>query len=460
MFACIRTPRAIEGAIAVARAFSPRLQRYGPGCVVCDVSGLGRLLGEPPGIGAEMWRACAPVDATGAVAIAPTQIAARILAHAAAGLTVADAPVDGERGEGPPALRSVPVGVLRRMRSPFARRATGDTADRDDRDVEEAFEVFERWGVATLGDLAALPADDLSARLGRAGVRLREDALGRDRGPLVPDADVPRFLERMELEWPIDGLEPLAFVLARLLDPLSLALERADRGAAAIRIDLRLADRTTHTRLLQLPAAMRDPRVLRTLLTLDLESHPPPAAVDIVTIEVDPAPARVLQYSLLERARPSVETIATLTARLSALVGESRAGTPVLLDSHGPDAFRMSAFALRAAAGQSAFALRASAGHGEGRAVVLRRFRPPIAVRVDVERGRPARVAIARRGMPSGRVEEAAGPWRGSGDWWTHDARWDRDEWDVALSDGSVCRLFRTRDTRDTGVWFIEAVVD
>ncbi len=448
MFACIRTPHSIngpiDGAIAIARAFSPRLQRHGRGCVVCDVSGLGRLLGDPPGIGAEIWRACETVDGTGAVAVAPTQLAARVLAQAVAGLTVVER-------DPAAALAPVPMRVLRRM------LAADDAAAPL---MADAFEVFERWGVATLGDLAALPAAALSARLGRIGVRLREDALGIDRDPLVPDADVPRFLERMELEWPIDGLEPLAFVLARLLDPLSQALERADRGAAAIRLDLRLTDRSTHMRLLQLPAAMRDPRVLRTLLTLDLESHPPSAAVDIVTIEVDPAPARVLQYSLLERARPSVETIATLTARLAALVGESRAGAPSLLDSHGPDAFEMRRFApdgTRRAG--SAATLRAAAGQTvpDAPGGVLRRFRPPVAVRVDVDRGRPVRIACARRGLPSGHVEQAAGPWRASGDWWTHDARWDRDEWDVALSDGSVCRLFRTRET---GIWFLEGVVD
>ena len=449
MFACIRTPRVVEGALAVARAFSPRLQRYGPGCVVCDVSGLGRLLGDPPGIGAEMWRACVAVDGAGAVAIAPARIAARVLAQAAAGLTViAHDPAA--------ALAPVRMHVLQAVvaRSAAERAAKADPADAA---TDDAFTVFERWGLATLGELAALPADALSARLGRIGVRLRADALGIDRDPLVPDADVPRFLERIELEWPIEGLEPLAFVLARLLDPLSLALERADRGAAAIRIDLRLTDRSTHTRLLQLPAAMRDPRVLRTLLALDLESHPPPAAVDVVAIEVDPAPARVLQYSLLERARPSVETIATLTARLAALVGESRAGAPALLDSHGPDAFALRAFAPAEKPRAEPDASRLAAAPQADAGPVLRRFRPPIAVRVDVERGRPVRMAIARRGMPSGRVEQAAGPWRGSGDWWTSQARWDRDEWDVALSDGTVCRLFRTRDT---GVWFLDAVVD
>jgi len=421
---------------------------------VCDVSGLTRLLGEPPVIGAELWRACAAVDRNGSVAIAPTQMAARILAHAAAGLTVADA----ARSPAVP-LAAVSIRVL----SAFAPSAAADTqekAAKQDRDFEDALEVLERWGIATLGDLAALPADALAARLGRIGGGLRSHALGVDLAPLVPDADSPRFIERMELEWPIDGLEPLAFVLARLLEPLATALERADRGAAAIRLDLRLVDRTTHARVLQLPAAMRDPRVLRTLLTLDLESHPPPAAVDIVTIEIDPAPARVVQYSLLERARPSVETLVTLTARLSALVGETRIGAPALLDSHGPDAFAMRRYAPDATS-SSASALQATRRGVPAEAngsFAVRRFRPPVAVRVDVDHGRPVRVAIARRGLPSGQVEQCAGPWRGSGEWWTHDApRWDRDEWDVALSDGSVCRLFRARDT---GVWFLEGVVD
>ncbi len=338
------------------------------------------------------------------------------------------------------------------------------------------FEVLQRWGLATLGEMAALPAGALSARLGQPGIVLQRMAKGIDASPLVPDPDVPRFLERVELEWPIDGLEPLAFVLARLLDPLSAALERADRGAAALHLHLRLVDRTEHTRVLQLPAAMRDPKVLRTLLVLDLESHPPQAAIDIITIEVDPAPGRVLQYSLLERARPSDETLATLNARLGALAGESRVGQPVLLDSHRPDAFEMRRFApdervrpdnpVSRPDDPIASAFRRNDALENG---VLRRFRPPIAIRVLVERGRPRHVFIDRRGMPGGRVELCAGPWRSSGSWWKEwgEARrglpggvirpWHRDEWDVALGDGSVCRLFQARDTEQ---WFLDGIVD
>ena len=315
---------------------------------------------------------------------------------------------------------------------------------------EEVFDVLQRWGLKTLGEFAALPAADLSARLGKAGVALQRLARGIDPRPLIPDPEVPRYREQLELEWPIDSLEPLSFVLARLLDSLSLALERADRGAAAIRLDLRLVDRSTHSRMLQLPVAMRDARVLRTLLLLDLESHPPGAAIDIVTIEIDPAPGRVLQYSLLERALPSAETIATLTARLAALVGESRCGMPVLLDSYRPDAFVLERFApaeIPVRAGRAHAGSVSLAPPGSRTPLCLRRFRPPVAVRVVVTRGRPVQVAIDRRGMPGGEVVQAAGPWRSSGEWWAGATRhWDRDEWDVSFSDGATCRIFRERE--------------
>ncbi len=352
IYACIRSPRQPELPIAIAREFSPRWQRRGSAGVVLDLGGLGRLLGDAHAIGAEIDRACAArcgdrvAFASIAIAVAPTQTSALLLAAARAGLTVVI-------GDPAPALAAIPLGVLHQLLAEIedatilrSRRSSRRTAQMARRDAcDQAFSVLARWGLTTLADLAGLPGGDLSARLGQEGVALQIAARGIDRGPLVPDADVPRFLERMELEWPIDGLEPLSFVFARLLEPLSIALERADRGAAAIRLNLRLVNRTEHVRMLQLPAVMRDARVLRTLLTLDLESHPPSAAIDVVTIEIDPAPGRIVQSSLLERARPSAETLATLMARLAALTGSTRVGCARLLDSHQPDGFEMRPFA-------------------------------------------------------------------------------------------------------------------
>ena len=448
--------------VAIAREFSPRLQRHGPSDVVADVAGLGRLLGDARAIGAELANAG---RAACHVAVARTQIAARLLARARPGLTVADGDLEGPLG-------GVPLAILQQLLADDRGVAAGAKAAARSAawppwpSCERTFDALRRWGLTTLGEFAALPSGDLAARVGQAGLAVQRLARGIDAGPLVPDPDVPRFVESIELEWPIDTLEPLSFVFARLLEPLSAALERADRGAAALRLDLRLTDRSTHSRLLQLPAAMRDSRVLRTLLLLDLESHPPAAAVDIVSIEVDPAPARIVQFSLLERALPSAETLATLNARLGALVGDTRCGSPVRLDTHRPDGFVMRRFEGRFE-GSRVRGFEGSRVRGFGGSVVrgfdgsyaappLRRFRPPVAIRVTVTGGRPARVAIDRQGMPGGRVEQAAGPWRSSGAWWEA-ARWTRDEWDVAFSDGTLCRIFRDRES---GRWFIDGVFD
>ena len=335
-----------EAIVRIARDFSPRIQRYGAGAVVLDVSGLERLLGSPDAIGAELarahaaaWRLAAHAYSDVRIAIAPTQTAALLLTLSDAELTVVTA-------DEPAALAPLPLHVLQQFMA--AVQGTAVLRREQAKQLDDDFAVLRRWGLNTLGEFAALPAPELSARMGRTGLALQQLARGVDPGPLVPDPDVPRFIQRMELEWPVDALEPLSFVLARLLEPLSAALERAGRAAAAIRLQLRLVDRTTHERVLQLPAAIRDPRVLRTLLLLDLESHAPPTAVDVVTVEVDPAPGRVIQYSLLERALPSTETLATLMARLGALVGESRCGSPRLPDTHRPDSFEMAAFRLNA----------------------------------------------------------------------------------------------------------------
>ena len=469
--------------MAIARDFSPRVERRAGGTIVLDASGLRRLLGEAPAIAADLVRAGAPH-----VAVATTQIAAILLARARPAATIAI-------GEPEAALRDVPIGVLQQflvdisdaaVASPpsSGRRSPARVAAAPDGRV---FDVLRRWGLTTIGEFAALPAAALASRLGADGSAIQRLARGIDPRPLVPDPEVRRFTGSFELEWPIDTVEPLSFVFARLLDPLAAALERADRGAVAMHLTLRLTNRTSHMRMLQLPAAMRDPRVLRTLLVLDLESHPPSAAVDIVSIELDPAPARIVQYSLLERAVPSPETLATLMARLGALVGESRCGSPVLLDTHRPDAFAMAPLAFTEtreinfqlptpncqgkqfarAVCNSAERRCSSDFHPDGSSHVpwqfwelpsstLRRFRPPVAVRVAVGSGRPVRVAIDRRGMPGGVVTQAAGPWRASGGWW-ESGRWNRDEWDLALGDGSVCRFFRDRD-RDQ--WFLDGVYD
>ena len=475
LYAALHDPdqTGIERLMALARDFSPRIERRRGGTVVLDVSGLQRLFGDPRAIAEHLARAGAPQ-----VAIAVSQTAAILLARSGGGVTVAVEDPDS-------ALRDVPLAVLQQFvedeaqdtgvasRAVDCRPRTTDGAQRTPRRAaarrSPTFDVLQRWGLTTIGEFAVLPAADLSARLGPAGIAHQRLARGIDPRPLIPDPGVRRFVESFELEWPIELLEPLSFVFARLLEPLAAALEAADRGGVALQLQLRLTDRTTCARTLGLPAPMRDPRVLRTLLLLDLESHPPPAAVDIVTIEIDPAPGRIVQYSLLDRPVPSPETLATLMARLGALVGEARCGSPEILDTHRPDGWVMQpvSFADRVLLTEGREKNLSCVASGLSRkdvaaaefteqALALRRFRPPVAVRVAVEKGRPAHVAIDRRGIPGGAVRQAAGPWRSSGNWWGGQ-RWNRDEWDVAFEDGTVSRIFQEREGSG---WFLEGIYD
>jgi len=259
---------------------------------------------------------------------------------------------------------------------------------------------------------------------------------------------------------------------------------------------------------------MRDVRTLRTLALLDLETHPPGAGIDRVTIVIDPTPGRVVQHTLFTRAHPTPEQLSTLVARLGALIGQDRFGAPAVVDSYRPGAFAMQPFATEHRERQDREE-RGNRGMRRDRGDIfvpansalpvvsaLRRCRHPVPARVAVADGRPVRVTTDRRGFAGGAVTRCAGPWRTSGDWWaerpggsgssgssgrsgesggsesptsarmddptcqtrqtcrtyqTHQASWNRDEWDVSLSDGAVYRVFRDRDTDG---WFIDGVVD
>jgi len=128
-------------------------------------------------------------------------------------------------------------------------------------------------------------------------------------------------------------------------------------------------------------------------------------------------------------------------------MGERRVGSPVLLDSHRPDAFQMTGFAPASPDPAAASPAPASS---------LRRFRPHVVATVTAEDGRPTRVRVSRSDLPGGRVETAAGPWRSAGEWWATTV-WDHDDWDVELDDGTICRLSRDR-RKDC--WYLDGVYD
>jgi len=464
MYACLHSAGASRPALQeIAQQFSPRYESRGD-LVVIDVRGLERLFGSPRAIGEELRRDAADRGVRARVAIAGTQTAAIVLAIARPGVVVI------EPGGEAAALAPLPIDVLRRA------ALLGPPPDGDpERVALQVFSAFTRWGLKTFGEIAALPPDELSARLGRQGLVWHAIARGADVRPLVPDVEDERFEASLELEWPIDGLEPLSFVLTRLLEPLSLRLEQRDRGVAVLHVALRLVTKHTHARRLELPTPMRDVKTLRTLALLDLEAHPPEAAIDRVAIVIDPTPGRVWQHTLFARPHPTPEQLSTLVARLCAAMGQDRIGAPVTVDSYRPGAFEMTPFATEHRNDEQRRTRRTrreqlvqNSANSAGSAfnvvpvfAALRRCRQPVPARVAADaHGRPVKVTTDRRGFAGGAVVRATGPWKTSGEWWAGgagQAGWDRDEWDVALSDGGAYRVFLDHATRR---WFIDAILD
>ena len=474
--------------VDVAQRFSPRVAVTGAQMIAIDLDGLERILGDARAIGEELRRAAADRGLQARVAVAGTRTAAALLTLGRAGLTVV--PPGGEAA----ALAPLPLDVLddlcrpwpppedpgprlpsrfyrtspvqelvrpRRRRAPQPLTPNSQSLTPNPQSLTPnppslipLLSTLHRWGLRTLGALAVLPPDELAARLGDQGPLLQAMARGEDASPLVPHEPDERFEETLALEWPIEGLEPLSFVLGRLFEPLAAHLDRRGRAAAGLLVELRLVTRETWVRRLTLPSPLKDPRVLRTLALLDLESNPPPAGIDAVTVRAEPAPGRTVQYSLLERPRPAPEQVTTLLARLTALMGDRRVGCPALVDTHRPGAFRVAPF-TGADAHDDPQAGPPPAGPA------LRRFRHPVAARVTADQGQPVHLQVSRPGVTGGPVVTCAGPWRTSGDWWVNGEagmdRWDRDEWDVALEDGTVYRIFRDRRRER---WFVDAVID
>jgi protein ImuB len=495
LYACLYRPPALDHSAAsastlvdIAQQFSPRYERHRDDLVSIDVTGLGHLLGPAPVIGEELQRDATSRGLHPHIAIGGTRMAAMLVALARPGLTVIECGGEAE------ALAPITVGLLATINF----QVSTFSAERS----ELRLETLQRWGLRTLGELAALPPADLVARLGRQALTWQAMARGEDIRPLVPTLEEERFESSLDLEWPIEGLEPLSFVLTRLLEPLSTRLERRDRGAAVLHVVLRLVTRQEYARRLQLPSPLRDVRTLRTLALLDLESHPPDAAIDRVAVIIDPTPGRVLQHTLFTRAHPTPEQLSTLVARLGALMGHDRFGAPAVVDTYRPGAFAMTAFATEhkpdtrksevrslKSEGEDTSDFRLQTSNFSGVVSALRRCRQPVPARVAMADGRPVRVTTDRRGFAGGAVTRCAGPWRSSGNWWntatgksevgslksespsvsrtpvsqTSDFRlqtsraWNRDEWDVALNDGAVYRIVQDRVTE---AWFIDAIVD
>jgi protein ImuB len=429
------SPRVEDGARREEQDFSDT--------VVLDICGCEKLFGSSEKIAHDLKRVASEVGFETNVAVAGSPLVAVCAAQGFAGVTVITA---GEEG-----LRIGRLS-LEALRIPF-----------------EFVETLKRWGINTCADFAALPEISIVERLGQEGKHWWRLARGADDHPLIAKEFPSQFEEHLDLDSPADLLEPLLFVLNRLLEQLCARLRMHILAIGEIKVTLTLERNDSrnkkpvfHIQMLRPPVPARDSKFLLKLLHLDLEKHPPSLPVMAVRILAIPAKARSQQLGLFLPLSPNPELLEITLKRIQATVGENRVGAPVLLDTHSPNAFQQNRFVLPEMKEKRAVTEKQTTA-------AMRIFRPPLPATVEFQEGKPAFLGCegARR-----RILAFAGPWRTKGEWWSETA-WARDEWDMEMrtlrpkvqpessrESEEETALYRVyRDLRAKR-WFVEGIYD
>jgi protein ImuB len=519
-----------EALLEVAERFSPRVEDAGEGVAYLDVDGIDRRFrpaarrdpspapdaaaeaGPETGLGRALLVAAEAACLPAKVGIASSKLAARI----AAGLP--ESPAIVAAGQEPAFLAPLPLARLspasETMGSPApgAARNPGIPGIPGNPGIIEIVATLTQWGIKTIGDFAHLPVSRITSRLGNAGRELHATARGIDPRPLMPSQPPPAFHEGMDLEWPLVALEPFLFVGRAALERLCLRLEANGLACARLQLALRLEPEGHQLRTIDLPAPTRDVKTLLTLLRLDLEARPPGAPVAGFTLAASPDRPREAQLSLYGPAALSPDKLAATLARLFALLGPGRVGSPRPVDGHRPERLALVEYAPPPPPlGSPASGLRRDPRCTVGRGLLaVRVVRPAMEIEVLVQdseetpgpsratepsrtpdpqdpeqpqtglRDEPAQPAeqplkmaepcllppveirpvagdeTAGRLRVAGRVKVAAGPWGLEDEWWTPNPT-GRDYWDVELTTGGLYRIYRDRAS---GTWYMDGVYD
>jgi protein ImuB len=449
-----------------AQSFSPRVEDAGCDTVLLDLAGLEPLFGSLPKIARDLARRACDLGLESHVAVASNPDTAALAAYGFSGVTVIHEGKEAEQ------LGSLPLEVLFRRDSNL-----------------QSMEILGRWGVRNFRALTTLPDIALSERLGQEGVCLQQLARGCISRTLVP-IEVPLiFEEAIELEYPLMLLEPLAFLLSRLLEQLCARLGTRALATQELRLNLTLeqmpdgCDSTTNhvgagvlarpgraqarqvfERILRLPVPLLDPKIFLKLLQLDLNAHPPGAPIVKIHLLAEPARPRATQSGLFLPPSPEPEKLELTLARIAGIVGENKVGSLRLLDTHRPEGFLMQRFAPNG--GKNSIVKNNGVKNidpnlqtAENAVTALRIFRPPARATVTVDEGRPTRIVCPKRKEICGEILWAAGPWRTSGDWWEQEG-WAHDEWDIALQETAGIALYRLVRDSLSGQWRVEGSYD
>ncbi|MCC6850392.1 MAG: DNA polymerase Y family protein [Deltaproteobacteria bacterium] len=410
----------------VARTVGPRIESNGRDRVFLECEGTRTLAGAEPSLATALAARAARCGVPAWVGIADAKLAAYLAAREGGGVCI------------------LPPGGARAFMAPLP-------VDLLEPDPATASTLVD-WGIRTIGDLLALPSGALAHRLGARGAALVRRARGED-APFVPQEPPAVFEERMELEYAVDHLEPLMFVLHRLLACVTARMAVSGVGCRELDLLVGFEDGGQERRNVPVAAPTVDAKTLLTLARTHLESRPPRRAVGRLRVAGVAARMRPTQLDFLEPVGPAPAALAATLARLAALCGPERVGVLRPVDSHRPGAVKVEVFGGAVSRPSSTAAVAAADVPLRIVRLALRAFRPAVDVEVL---GAPGSLAYVRGSGFGGRVVRWAGPWRLRGDWWTSEP-YAREYYDVALSDGGVYRVYR--DAR-SGRWSTDGVYD
>lgn len=437
----------------IAYSFAPRAalaEREGgvftsEAAVLIDASGVASLFHSEQGFAAALGARAEALGLAGSLAIASSHGIAHLVARQLASpLYAASNPATSPAGLLPTLV--LPPGTETEFLAPLSI----DLLAPDDRLAQR----LTRFGVRTVRDLLRLPRRSLAQRLGPEILRLIARAEGREAETPLPEPSDLRFEEAIDLEYPAETLEPLGFILRGAVSRLAERLTA--RGLACGPLDLRLEclDRRRDARRVGVAAPTCDVKVLLRLITLSLESQPPPAAVESISLATSGLPVRRDQLDLFLPRGPDPAALDRTLAELESLCGSDRVGAPAVADDHRPGAFVQSRFEVGAPRRSTACHNATPVQPSPTASLPVRALRPPVAAEIRVAAGRPESI---RSAVANGRVVHAAGPWRTTGRWWSEEERFALDHYDVQVSDGSVVRLCFDWLTRS---WQIDAIYD
>ena len=309
--------------------------------------------------------------------------------------------------------------------------------------------ILQNWGIRTLGALTALPEEALTERLGPEAHALWQRAAGRSQRLLRLALPPAVYEEAMEFEYEIETLEPLLFILRRFLGQLLVRLAAAYRVSAELTLSLTFANGEEHSNVFRIPSPTSDLNMLFRVVHTHLEDFSASSAITALRLAAKPALPPSQQFGLFETALRNPNGFYETLARLGALLGPDRVGSPVPIDTHRPDCFEIAVpdFLHLASTPAGGKVSEEPPVYGPP----LRRFRPPVPAQVEVEERVPVRMISAEG---SGGIRARRGPYQASGDWWDSQP-WSREEWDVELVGGQLYRL-----SRQPGGWFVEGVYD